>query len=128
MIEINLQKIKEVYVKASPRAKAHIRRIESSEKERWHQWQKFYKEKLYRSPGKNEPHEDAFAQIIMIAKSPEDAINRIKKFQEKYPSSVKGNLVQEFKNLYFKTRMDFDKPEKNPASGFIQLLRQKRAG
>jgi len=90
----------------------------------WERWQKYYKENLYRAPAEGEPHETAVAQIIMISKSPEEAVYRIGKLQEESPSSVLADLKREFIALYVRTRNEvLPEHQKLLNPGWIQLER-----
>ena len=90
----------------------------------WERWQKYYKEKLYKAPAEGEPHETAVAQIIMMSKSPEEAVYRIDKLQEDFPSSVHADLKREFISLYIRTRNEvLPEHQKLSDPGWIQLER-----
>jgi hypothetical protein len=97
--------------------------------EHWKLWQEYYKKELFRPPGEGEPHEMLFAQIIMVSTSPSDAIMRLIRSAEKYPSSVGADPVEEFKRLWVTTRTEV-LPEKRRLvhPGYIQIERQRRAG
>ncbi|RJS69067.1 hypothetical protein CW696_07645 [ANME-2 cluster archaeon] len=95
----------------------------------WRLWQNYYKENLYRPPEVGEPHETAIAQAIMISKSPCEALNRIEKLHERFPSSIGANLVEEFKRLWFRTRTDvLKKHQRLEHPGYIQIERPRKSG
>ena len=97
--------------------------------EHWKLWQEYYRKELYHTPAEGEPHETAFAQAIMLATSPEDALIKITSLSKKYPSSVRADMAKEFKRLWFTTRTEVFHPErrlKHP--GHIQLVRPRKAG
>ena len=100
-----------------------------SPEEHWKMWQKYYVEELYRPPEVGEPHETVMDVIIMRSKSPEEALARITRLSEKYPSSVGADLAEEFKRLWYRTRTNVLKPHqqlKHP--GYLQIERPRKAG
>jgi hypothetical protein len=102
---------------------------EETPEEEWQSWQKYYIETLYRPPGENEPHEFAFAQTILAAKSPAEAITLLTRSFKKHPSSVGADMADEFKRLWTRTRTDVRPPHrrlKHP--GYIQIDRPLKMG
>ena len=95
----------------------------------WKLWQNYYREKLYRPPEVGEPHETAIAQAIMISKSPYEALAKIEKLHEKFPSSIGANIAEEFKQLWFRTRTNvLKKHQRLEHPGYIQIDRPRKSG
>lgn len=130
MIEINLTKIQQVRVRATARRKAHTRRIKSKVAEReaeiWKKWQQHYLTHLFRPSA--EPHEDFFSTAIMMSYSPEQAASKIRNFQRRNPPSVGGDLAEEFRRLYHRTRDAVIENGIKPMSGWIQTERPRKTG
>ncbi|OYT62702.1 hypothetical protein B6U67_04215 [Methanosarcinales archaeon ex4484_138] len=76
-----------------------------------------------------EPHETAIAQAIMISKSPYEALAKIEKLHEKFPSSIGANIAEEFKQLWFRTRTNvLKKHQRLEHPGYIQIDRPRKSG
>ncbi len=119
---------KTISVKATPKRKAHKRKIifEGKEPEKkvvikkpeepnkeWVEWQQYYKDELFRPSAS--PHEDYYSQAILIASSPQHAKALIRRYQAKDPSSMGVDLAADFERLYNQTKNQVvKKPEKIP--------------
>ena len=109
-IEIDLttlQKLRRIYVHPTATKKGYWREIkEASPKdlaketptEAWQNWQKYYKEVLYR-PSLS-PHDDYVSQAILIGQSPQHVKTLIRRAQKTDPSSMGFDLAADFEMMY----------------------------
>lgn len=113
-------------IKAEIAAKVE-KRVEDRERAVWSAWQTYYRENLY--VPSEETHETAVAQLIMIAKSPSEALRAIEAYHRKHPSSVGADAGEEFRILYHRTRDAVSRRKGvTLASGWIQTVRETHTG
>ena len=87
--------------------KPKIEKLSEKESLEWKEWQKYYKEKLFR-PSVS-PHEDYASQAILIGTSPQHVKSLIRKYQAKDPGSMGIDLAADFELLYQQTKDDVPK-------------------